>query len=68
MFTHVRKIAAVALVVLVLFFTIISVLAIWDVIQIEQILQKSLSTLLIIFVSSAIVLFIFAILYKAEDK
>ncbi|HEY4799467.1 MAG TPA: hypothetical protein VII99_10365 [Bacteroidia bacterium] len=68
MFPHVRKIAAIALVVLVLFFTVISVLAIWDVIQIEQILQKSLSTLLIIFVSSAIVLFIFAILYKSEEK
>ena len=68
MISSVRKFAAIALVALVLFFTAISILAIWDIIQIEQILQKSLSTLLVIFVSSAIALFIFAVLYKAEEK
>lgn len=68
MIALVRKISAIALVALVLFFTAISILAIWDIIEIEQILQKSLSTLLVIFVSSAIALFIFAVLYKAEDK
>lgn len=68
MIALVRKISAIALVALVLFFTIISILAIWDIIEIERILQKSLSTLLVIFVSSAIALFIFAVLYKAEDK
>ena len=68
MFNYVRKFSAIALVALVLFFTVISILAIWDIIEIERILQKSLSTLLVIFVSSAIVLFIFAILFKSEDK
>ncbi|MBI3502455.1 MAG: hypothetical protein HY063_11750 [Bacteroidetes bacterium] len=68
MISLVRKISAMALVALVLFFTIISILAIWDIIKIEQILQKSLTTLLVIFVASAIVLFIFSVLYKAEEK
>lgn len=68
MYALIRKIASIALVVMVLFFTIVSILAIWDIIQIQQILQKSLSTLLIIFVSSAIVLFIFAILFKSDEK
>jgi hypothetical protein len=64
----IRKISAVALVTLVLFFTSISILAIWDVIQVERILQKSLGTLLVIFVSSAISIFILTVLYKAEER
>lgn len=68
MVNNVRKIAAVSLTLMVMFFTALSVLAIWDVIQVEQILQKALSTLLVIFISSAISLFIFAVLFKPEEK
>lgn len=64
----VRKGASIILIVLVLFFTILSILAIWDLIEIENVLRKSLSTLLVIFIASAVVLFIMAILYKTDDK
>jgi predicted RND superfamily exporter protein len=68
MFNNFRKTAAILLSLIVLFFTVISVLAIWDVIDIQHILSKSLGTLLVIFVSSAIILFIFAVIMKEEDK
>jgi hypothetical protein len=64
----VRKIVSTVLVVLVLFFTVISILAIWDLIPIEDIFSKTLKTLLVLFVSSAILLFIFAILFKSENE
>lgn len=64
----IRKGVAIILVTLVLFFTVLSILAIWDIIEIEDVLRKSLSTLLVIFISSAVVLFIFAIIYKSDDN
>jgi hypothetical protein len=67
MFNNFRKAAAIILTLIVLFFTTISILAIWDVIEIQHILSKSLGTLIVIFVSSAIILFIFAVL-KGDEK
>jgi hypothetical protein len=67
MFDNLRRPAAILLTLIVLFFTTISVLAIWDVIEIQHILSKSLGTLLVIFVSAAIIVFIFAVL-KGDDK
>ena len=68
MINSIRKFAALALAALVLFFTVISILAIWDVIDIKNVLGKSLGTLLIIFISSAIMLFIFAIVFRSDDE
>jgi hypothetical protein len=65
----VRKAISIFLSFLVLFFTILSVLSIWDIIEIKHVLTKTLTTLLVLFVSAAIILFIFAVLYKGgEDK
>ncbi|CAG0998264.1 MAG: hypothetical protein HND27_07670 [Bacteroidetes bacterium] len=65
----IRKAISVFLSFLVLFFTILSVLSIWDIIEIKHVLTKTLTTLLVLFVSTAILLFIFAVLYKGgEDK
>jgi len=64
----VRKVFSVILATLVMFFTVISILAIWDVIEIERIFQKSMATLLVLFISSAIMLFIFAVIYKGNDE
>ncbi|NUM51535.1 MAG: hypothetical protein HUU48_10525 [Flavobacteriales bacterium] len=66
---NIRKAISVFLSFLVLFFTILSVLSIWDIIEIKHVLTKTLTTLLVLFVSTAILLFIFAVLYKGgEDK
>ena len=68
MYNMVRKVASIILIALVLFFTVLSILAIWEVIEVEQVLAKSLGTLLVIFVSSAIVLFIVAVVFKEEGE
>ena len=62
-----RKGISIILAVLALFFTIISILAVWDIIEIEHIISKTLTTLLIIFISAAVILFIFSVLYKGGD-
>jgi len=66
MYVWLRKFASIILVALVFFFTVISILAIWDVIEIEHVLSKTFSSLLVIFTASAIVLFIFAVVYKND--
>jgi Na+/H+-dicarboxylate symporter len=64
----VRKAVAIILIALVLFFTAISILAIWDFIQIERVISKSITTLLIITASAAVMLFVFSVLYKPEEE
>lgn len=59
-----KRFFSILLALLVFATTLVSVLAIWDVIDINDILSKSLSSLLVIFVSSAITLFIFSVLYQ----
>ncbi|HRN40648.1 MAG TPA: hypothetical protein PK649_01080 [Vicingus sp.] len=62
-----RRGIAILLAVLALFFTVMSILAVWDIINIEHIISKTLTTLLIIFVSAAVMLFIFSVLYKPDS-
>ena len=62
-----RKGISILLAILALFFTVISILAVWDIIEIEHIISKTLTTLLIIFISAAVILFIFSVLYKGGD-
>lgn len=63
-----RRGIAILLSILALFFTVISILAVWDIINIEHIISKTLTTLLIIFVSAAVMLFIFSVLYKPDSN
>lgn len=62
----VKKIVAYILIALVLLFTFIAVLGIWGLIDLEQIMVRSLYSLLVIFAASAVVLFIFTVLIKDE--
>ncbi len=62
-----RKGISVLLSVLTLFFTVLAILAIWDIIDVKQIISKTLTTFLVIFISSAVMLFIFSVLYKGGD-
>ena len=63
-----RKGISVLLALMVLFFTVLSILAVWDIINIQHIISKTLTTLLIIFVSTAVMLFIFSVLYKPDEN
>jgi uncharacterized BrkB/YihY/UPF0761 family membrane protein len=60
----VKIVASYVLIAIVLALTIISLLAIWDVIEAEEILKKVLFSLFVVFVASVVVLFIFAVIIK----
>ena len=64
----IKKGLAIFLSLLVLFITVLSILAIWEVIDIENVFAKSFKTLCVIFVSSTVVLFIFSLLYRDDRK
>lgn len=66
-----RNFYALILAGMVLVVTIVALLGIWDIIQWEDFkkyFNKSLLSLLVIFISSALVLFIFSVLYKPGVK
>lgn len=63
-----RRGISILLALLALFFTVLAILAVWDIINIQHIISKTLTTLLIIFVSAAVMLFIFSVLYKPDDN
>ena len=60
----VKKIASYTLIAIVMAVTIIAILAVWDIIAVENILTKSLQSLFIIFIAAVIILFIFAVIIK----
>ena len=49
-------------------FTVISILGIWDVISLEDVIRKVLLSLFIVFVAAVVVLFIFGVLLKGNDE
>ncbi len=66
-----RNFYAVILSGLVLVVTVVALLGIWEIIAWEEFkkyFNKALLSLLIIFISSAVILFIFSTLYKAEIR
>lgn len=63
----IKKTAAIVFTLLILFFTVLSILAIWEIISITDVLSKSFKTLLVIFISAAVTLFIFSLLYKGDE-
>lgn len=65
---NVRKITGLVLVGLILIFTIVAVLGIWEVVDLQEVMVKVLSSLLVVFVASAVVLFITTILIREESK
>jgi hypothetical protein len=59
-----KKITSYVLALLVVIVTAIALLAIWDVISLEYIVKKIMSSLLIIFAASVVTLFIFNVVIK----
>ena len=64
----IKKIASYLLMGFVLFFTIMALLAVWDIIDVENVLAKTLTSLFIIFVAALVVLFIFAVVIPDKGK
>lgn len=61
-----KKIIAIFMSILVLFFTVLAILAIWEIVEVEHIMSKAFKTLFVIFGGSMITLFVFSVLYKSD--
>jgi Na+/proline symporter len=65
---NVRQVTAYILIGLLILITVISLLGVWDVIPLDDIVQKVISSLLIIFSASVVALFIFTVIIKNMNK
>ena len=65
---NIRKITGFILVGLILVFTTVAILGIWEIINLQEVMAKVLSSLLVVFVASAVVLFITTVLIREEAK
>ncbi len=65
-----KKITSYILITFVLLITVISLLGIWEIISLEDVMRKIFTSLFIIFVASVIVLFIFSVIIRdsGDDK
>jgi len=63
-----KRIASYVLVFLVITFTVLGLLAIWDVIAIEDVMRKILLSLFVVFVASVVVLFIFSVVIREDSS
>ncbi len=64
----IKKLTAYILISLIIISTIIALLAIWDIIDVKEVLKKVFSSIFLVFVSSVVILFIFSVLIKENDK
>jgi hypothetical protein len=62
----IKRIIAYTLSVLVLLFSIVAILGIWDVIDIEYLISRMFKSLMVILAAAAVVVLIFSILDRPE--
>jgi len=67
MANSVKRIISYILILMVLLFTVIALLGIWDVIDLDDIIRKMFVSLMVIFAAAAVILFIFAVIIKDND-
>ncbi len=67
---NIKKVISYILIGLVLIFTLISILGIWGLIDIDlqKVMLNTLYSLLVIFAASAVILFIFTVLIRDDDQ
>jgi predicted acyltransferase len=63
----IKKAVSYILVILTVVFTVIALLGVWEIVNFEDIMSKLMGSLLIIFTSAAVVLFIFSVVLKNDD-
>jgi predicted acyltransferase len=64
----VRLVTAYILIGFLILITLLSLLGIWDVIHLEDVVRKLIGSLLIIFGASVVALFIFQVIIKNMNK
>lgn len=63
-----KKIVSYILIACVLLFTVVAILGIWDIIDLQNIMMNSIFSLIVIFAASAIILFIYTVFMKDSDQ
>jgi hypothetical protein len=68
--TNIKKVVSYILIGLVLIFTVIAILGIWGLIDIDlqKVMLNTLYSLLVVFAASAVILFIFTVLIRDDEK
>lgn len=66
--SKVRKLIAFILSGLILLFSVISILAIWDIIDYDDLVKRMFQSLMVILATSAVIVLIFAILDRPERE
>ena len=64
----VKKIIAYTLSLLVLLFSIVAILGIWEVVDIEDLIARMFKSLMVILAAAAVVVLIFSILDRPERR
>jgi hypothetical protein len=64
--SRVRKLIAFILSGLILLFSVISILAIWDIIEYDDLVKRMFQSLMVILATSAVIVLVFAILDRPE--
>ena len=64
--TRIRRIVAYVLAALVLLFSIVAILAIWEVIEYRYLIKRMFQSLMVVLAASAVIVLIFAIFDKPE--
>jgi len=65
---RVKKIIAYTLSVLVLLFSIVAILGIWEVVDIEDLIARMFKSLMVILAAAAVVVLIFSILDRPDRR
>jgi hypothetical protein len=64
----VKKIASYLLIGIVILVTGVSILAIWDVIELERVFWKTSQSLFVVFIASVVILFISSVIINSDKK
>jgi len=64
----VKKIIAYTLSILVLLFSMVAILGIWEVVDIEDLIARMFKSLMVVLAAAAVVVLIFSILDRPERK
>ena len=63
-----KHLTAYILIALIVISTIVGLLAIWDIIQIQEVFKKAITSVFLVFVSSVVILFIFSVLINNKKE
>ena len=66
--TSVRKVIAYILAGLILIFSVIAILAIWDIIEYHNLVARMFQSLMVVLAASAVIVLIFSILDRSSDR